>query len=78
MACRAFYAASRFFVLRGPALNVAVTSTGVGKANLIKGELIMKQYGLPLVFFALLSIALPHVQRQGTTVRVEIGPNVSR
>ena len=35
-----------------------------------------KEYALPLVFFALLAIALPVVQPQGTTVRVEIGPNV--
>ena len=36
----------------------------------------MKEYGLPLVFFALLAMALLEVQPQGTTVRVEIGPNV--
>ncbi|MEK6281699.1 MAG: sialidase family protein [Acidobacteriota bacterium] len=38
----------------------------------------MKKYGLPLVFFALLAMALPEVlpQEKGTTVKVEIGPNV--
>ena len=38
----------------------------------------MKHYGIPLVFFALLAIALLEArsQEKGPTVKVEIGPNV--
>ncbi len=38
----------------------------------------MNKFGLPFVFFALLAMALLEVrpQEKGTTVKVEIGPNV--